>query len=82
MQLEDLGNTGGLEELAVQLAANAAITKRLDKLDGAFMLAIDTMLMQAERNKDPQVGCRISQSWRPWRLACVGRAGQTLSEVS
>ncbi|GAQ86095.1 hypothetical protein KFL_002700140 [Klebsormidium nitens] len=52
--LEDLGNTGGLEELTVQLAANAAISKRIDKLDGAFMLAIDTMLMQAERNNDPQ----------------------------
>lgn len=56
VQLEDLGNTGGLEELTVQLAANAAISKRIDKLDGAFMLAIDTMLMQAERNNDPQVG--------------------------
>lgn len=53
--MEELGNTGGLEELTVQLAANAAINARIDKLDGAFMLAIDTMLMKAERQKDTQV---------------------------
>jgi hypothetical protein len=57
--LEELGNTGGLEELTVQLAANAAINARIDKLDGAFMLAIDTMLMKAERQKDTQVSLAL-----------------------
>lgn len=56
VQLEDIHGFEEREEaLAVEMAAAAAVAGRLDVLDRSFLLALDYMLQEANRQKDSQV---------------------------
>ena len=56
MQLDDLTGMGGREEeVAVHMAAAAAVSNRLASLQGNFLLAVDFMMKQAEEKHDPKV---------------------------
>ena len=56
LQLDDLtGMDGREEEVAVHMAAAAAVSNRLVSLQGNFLLAIDFMMKQAEEKHDPKV---------------------------
>jgi len=43
------------EEVAVQLAAQGVIGKRVDQMETGFMMALDYMIQTAEKDQDDQV---------------------------
>lgn len=43
------------EEMAVQLAAQAVIGKRVDQMESGFMMALDYMIQLAEKDQDDKV---------------------------
>lgn len=43
------------EEVAVQLAAQGVIGKRVDQMESGFMMALDYMIQIAEQDQDDQV---------------------------
>ncbi|KAL1536460.1 hypothetical protein AAHA92_29109 [Salvia divinorum] len=43
------------EEVAVQLAAQGVIGKRVDQMESGFMMALDDMIQLAARNEDDKV---------------------------
>lgn len=43
------------EEVAVQLAAQGVIGKRVDEMETGFMMALDYMIQIAEKDKDDKV---------------------------
>lgn len=43
------------EEVAVELAAQGVIGKRVDEMESGFMMALDYMIQLAERDNDTQV---------------------------
>lgn len=52
--LEDTGIDEASEEVAVQLAAQGVIGKRVDQMEAGFMMALDYMIQQAEKDQDDQ----------------------------
>ncbi|XP_073155928.1 protein PEP-RELATED DEVELOPMENT ARRESTED 1, chloroplastic isoform X1 [Henckelia pumila] len=50
--LEDMNMDEASEELAVQLAAQGVIGKRVDEMESGFMMALDYMIQLAERDQD------------------------------
>lgn len=56
MQLEDIaGMEKEEEEAAVRMAAAGAVGQKLEKLEGSFLMALDWMIEQSEREKDDKV---------------------------
>lgn len=43
------------EEVAVQLAAQGVIGKRVDEMESGFMMALDYMIQIAEKDQDDKV---------------------------
>lgn len=43
------------EEIALQLAAQGVIGKRVDEMESGFMMALDYMIQIAERDQDDKV---------------------------
>lgn len=43
------------EELAVMLAAQGVIGKRVDQMESGFMMALDYMIQLAEKDEDDKV---------------------------
>jgi hypothetical protein len=57
VQLEDIAGLNNEEEEAgVRMAAAGVVGKKLDRLQGNFMLALDYMMDQTEKENDDQVG--------------------------
>ncbi|KAK9159781.1 hypothetical protein Syun_006122 [Stephania yunnanensis] len=50
--LEDMNMDEASEEVAVQLAAQGVIGKRVDEMESGFMMALDYMIQLAERDQD------------------------------
>ncbi|KAK9138535.1 hypothetical protein Sjap_009129 [Stephania japonica] len=50
--LEDMNMDKASEEVAVQLAAQGVIGKRVDEMESGFMMALDYMIQLAERDQD------------------------------
>lgn len=48
------------EEVAVQLAAQGVIGKRVDQMESGFMMALDYMIQLAARDEDDKVMIEIS----------------------
>jgi hypothetical protein len=60
-QLEDITGLGSeAEEVAVEMAATGAVGQRLDKLDESFLMALDFMIKQADRD-DKVLVCVLVQ---------------------
>ncbi|KAL1536420.1 Protein PEP-RELATED DEVELOPMENT ARRESTED 1, chloroplastic [Salvia divinorum] len=53
--LEDMNMDEASEEVAVQLAAQGVIGKRVDQMESGFMMALDDMIQLAARNEDDMV---------------------------
>ncbi|KAG6436789.1 hypothetical protein SASPL_101691 [Salvia splendens] len=51
-QLEDMNMDEASEEVAVQLAAQGVIGKRVDQMESGFMMALDYMIQLAARDED------------------------------
>lgn len=47
------------EEVAVELAAQGVIGKRVDEMEPGFMMALDYMIQLAEKDQDDKVNFRI-----------------------
>lgn len=45
------------EEIAVQLAAQGVIGKRVDEMESGFMMALDYMIQLAQNDQDDKVSC-------------------------
>lgn len=54
-QLEDMKMDEASEEVAVQLAAQGVIGKRVDEMESGFMMALDYMIQIAEKDQDDKV---------------------------
>ncbi|KAK0589899.1 hypothetical protein LWI29_019946 [Acer saccharum] len=52
--LEDMNMDEASEEVAVELAAQGVIGKRVDQMESGFMMALDYMIQLAERDQDDQ----------------------------
>lgn len=50
--LEDMNMDDAQEEVAVQLAAQGVIGKRVDEMESGFMMALDYMIKTAEKDQD------------------------------
>ncbi|XVF81287.1 hypothetical protein PTKIN_Ptkin15bG0143500 [Pterospermum kingtungense] len=63
--LEDMNMNEASEEVAVELAAQGVIGKRVDEMESGFMMALDYMIQLAEKDQDDKVApllvciCRI-----------------------
>lgn len=86
-QLEGTTGMGSeAEEIAVEMAATGAVGQRLEKLDESFLMALDYMIQQAERD-DKVVACELSSNFAvsrntlPYHASLLGRirAGPTFS---
>ncbi|GMP90213.1 hypothetical protein CsSME_00041442 [Camellia sinensis var. sinensis] len=53
--LEDMNMDEGSEKLAVELAAQGVIGKRVDQMESGFMMALDYMIQLAEKDQDDKV---------------------------
>lgn len=54
-QLEDMKMDEASEEVAVQLAAQGVIGKRVDEMESGFMMALDYMIQTADKDQDDKV---------------------------
>ena len=55
VQLEDMNMDEASEEVAVELAAQGVIGKRVDEMESGFMMALDYMIQLAEKDQDDKV---------------------------
>ena len=55
VQLEDMNMDEASEEVAVQLAAQGVIGKRVDEMESGFIMALDYMIELAEKDQDDKV---------------------------
>ncbi|KAK6163976.1 hypothetical protein DH2020_000840 [Rehmannia glutinosa] len=53
--LEDMNMDEAQEEVAVQLAAQGVIGKRVDQMESGFMMALDYMIQLAEKDEDDKL---------------------------
>lgn len=54
-QLADMDMDEASERVAVEIAAQGVIGKRVDEMESGFMMAIDYMIQMAEKDNDDQV---------------------------
>lgn len=59
-QLEDVNMDKASEEVAVELAAQGVIGKRVDEMESGFMMALDYMIQLAEKDQDDKVPFQLS----------------------
>lgn len=55
VQLEDMNMDEASEEVAVELAAQGVIGKRVDQMESGFIMALDYMIQMAEKDQDDKV---------------------------
>lgn len=55
LQLEDMDMDEESEKVAVELAAQGVIGKRVDQMESDFMMALDYMIELAEKDQDDKV---------------------------
>lgn len=55
VQLQDMSMDEASEEVAVELAAQGVIGKRVDQMESGFMMALDYMIQLAEKDQDDKV---------------------------
>lgn len=60
VQLEDMNMDEASEEVAVELAAQGVIGKRVDEMESGFMMALDYMIQLAEKDQDDKVPFELS----------------------
>lgn len=60
VQLEDMNMDDASEEVAVELAAQGVIGKRVDEMESGFMMALDYMIQLAEKDQDDKVPFQLS----------------------
>ncbi|KAJ0054217.1 hypothetical protein Pint_03081 [Pistacia integerrima] len=53
--LEDMNMNEASEEVAVELAAQGVIGKRVDQMESGFMMALDYMIQLAEKDQDDKI---------------------------
>ena len=53
--MEDMNMDEASEEVAVELAAQGVIGKRVDQMESGFMMALDYMIQLAEKDQDDKV---------------------------
>lgn len=58
-QLEDMELDAESERVAVEIAAQGVIGKRVDEMESGFMMAIDYMIQIAEKDNDDKVPDRM-----------------------
>ncbi|OMO74596.1 hypothetical protein COLO4_26571 [Corchorus olitorius] len=58
--LEDMNMDEASEEVAVELAAQGVIGKRVDEMEGGFMMALDYMIQIAEKDQDDKKGLKMN----------------------
>lgn len=51
------------EEVAVHLAAQGVIGKRVDEMESGFMMALDYMIQIAEKDQDEKVRIQCLHNW-------------------
>lgn len=54
-QLEDMNMDEASEKVAVELAAQGVIGKRVDEMESGFIMALDYMIQTAEKDQDEKV---------------------------
>ena len=59
VQLQDMNMDEASEEVAVELAAQGVIGKRVDQMESGFIMALDYMIQLAEKDQDDKVLFRI-----------------------
>jgi hypothetical protein len=59
VQLQDMSMDEASEEVAVELAAQGVIGKRVDQMESGFMMALDYMIQTAEKDQDDKVLFRL-----------------------
>lgn len=55
VQLDDMKMDEASEKVAVELAAQGVIGKRVDQMESNFMMALDYMIQLAEKDQDDKV---------------------------
>lgn len=55
LQLEDMDMDEDSEKVAVEIAAQGVIGKRVDQMESDFMMALDYMIQLAEQDQDDKV---------------------------
>lgn len=55
MQLDDMEMDETSEAAALKIVAQGVIGKRVDEMEGGFMMALDYMIRLAEKDNDEQV---------------------------
>jgi hypothetical protein len=55
LQLKDMDMDEESEKVAVELAAQGVIGKRVDQMESDFMMALDYMIQLAEKDEDDKV---------------------------
>lgn len=63
------------EEVAVQLAAQGVIGKRVDQMEAGFMMALDYMIQLAEKDEDEKVIIEIFYSYFTYKFHNASRNG-------
>lgn len=58
------------EEVAVELAAQGVIGKRVDEMESGFMMALDYMIQLAENDQDDKVPCQFIFCFLQFFLKC------------
>lgn len=59
VQLEDMSMDEASEEVAVELAAQGVIGKRVDQMESGFMMALDYMIQLAEKDQDDKASFQL-----------------------
>ncbi|KAM2606119.1 hypothetical protein TB2_034835 [Malus domestica] len=59
-QLEDMNMDDASEEVAVEIAAQGVLRKRVDEMEAGFMMALDYMMQLADSDQDDKVPTYIS----------------------
>lgn len=67
VQLEDMNLDEASENVAVELAAQGVIGKRVDQMESSFMMALDYMIQLAEKDQDDKVSF---PNWN-WKISSI-----------
>lgn len=59
-KLEDMNADDASEEVAVEIAAQGVLRKRVDEMEAGFMMALDYMMQLTDSDQDDSVATFIS----------------------
>lgn len=65
VQLEDMNMDEASEEVAVEIAAQGVLGKRVDEMEASFMMALDYMIQLADSDQDDKVPTSIAAWYIP-----------------